>query len=158
MIKSFVDIFSHITWYTTVKHFFLSHELNFSARWRIDRSLWWRSFWRRRIWWTRRGTIASKFLVLVILTLIYLKMTMMNCFQSFFTFPLPLVTWKGCVEGQLPHCLLMVAWQRLQGSNLSFSHYFCLTLFGPNNRDAFLVYLIQNLNFINQPLGRFDKK
>ena len=92
-------------------------------------------------------------------TLIYLKMMMMSTNLSVFAFPSSLVTWKDCVKGQFPHCPLKVAWQRLplQWSNLSFSHYYCLPLFGTSNRDQFLKYLIQNLNFINQSLPRFDK-
>ena len=62
-------------------------------------------------------------------------------------------------EGQLRHCLLNVTSQRLPllGSNLSFSHYYCLPLFGKNNRGQFSKYVIRNLIFFNQSLPRFDK-
>ena len=89
----------------------------------------------------------------------YLNMMIMSCFLSVFAFSPSLVTWKSCMKGQLPHCLLKNAWQKLplQESNLFFFHYYCLLLFGTNNRDQLLKYLIQNLNFINQSLPWFNK-
>ena len=89
----------------------------------------------------------------------YLNMMIMSCFLSVFAFSPSLVTWKSCMNDQLPHCLLKNAWQKLplQESNLFFFHYYCLLLFGTSNRDQLLKYLIQNLNFVNQSLSWFNK-
>ena len=84
-------------------------------------------------------------------TLMYFKM-MMSCSFSIFAFPSFLVTWKGYLKGQLPHCPLKVTSQRspFEASDLSFSQYYFLALSGKSNRNQLLKYFTKHLNFIDQ--------
>ena len=104
---------------------------------------------KETIWWTGRGIVASTFLVLGMFTSWtsfagWLWSTWRWSWWWAASWPSSLfllLWWFGRVVWKANY--LMVRWklllQRLpiQGSNLSFSHYYCLPLFVANNSDQF---------------------